>query len=239
MLPILHSFSTGHALARAAAQVLAECARQAVGDHGRFTIGLSGGSTPRALHGMLASEFGEAIPWDSVQVFWGDERWVPADHPASNARMARETLLSRVPIPEGQVFAIPTDGETPEADARRYEQMLRTAFPGATWPAWDLLLLGIGDDGHTASLFPGTPALTETERWVAVGNAPVEPRERITLTLPAINAAREAWFLVTGQSKRELVGRAFRGDVLLPAGKVQAQRATVWFVDAAANPGLT
>jgi 6-phosphogluconolactonase len=184
-----------------------------------FCLALAGGHTPRVTYGELARR---AVDWDSVRIFWSDERCVPPDHPASNYRLARETLLDRVPVPPENVFRMPGELE-PEAGANAYEDTLRgEAHEGGRL---DLVLLGIGEDGHTASLFPGSQAL-ESGRLVAVGRAPdgVEPRDRLTLTLPAIAAARRVLVLAAGPSKRPVLSRLRREGAgsLLPIARVRA-----------------
>jgi 6-phosphogluconolactonase len=211
----------------------------AAASSGRFTICLSGGSTPRRLYQLLAaSPHREAMPWERVHWFWGDERFVPWDHPDSNYRMAREALLAHVPAPVQNVHGIETN-DTPEAAARRYEQTLRSYY-GAdaldpTRPLFDIELLGLGPDGHTASLFPGTKVLDERQRWVAeVIGAKAEAR--ITLTYPVLESSRYTAFLVAGADKRDALARVWGGDRVLPAARLQPEGELVWFVDAAAKP---
>ena len=238
----LHVFSTPAALADHAAERFAQLAYAAVSERGRFSVALSGGSTPRALHAHLAAApLREAVAWDRVHVFWGDERCVPPDHPDSNYRMARETLLDHVPIPATQVHRMP--GELPPAEAAAaYEADLRRFFGGADWPGFDLVLLGLGDDGHTASLFPGTPALAETQRWVVANRVEKLATWRITLTAPAINQAGQVMFLVAGAGKAERLREVLRGPHrpdALPAQLVQPVSGQAdWFVDLAAASGL-
>ena len=208
---------------------------------GRFAIALSGGSTPKPLYARLATpDIARRIPWDRVHVFWGDERCVPADHPDNNARMASEALLSHVPIPPANIHTIPTEGE-PEAAAAAYQRTLQD-FYGA-WmrdpsrPLFDVILLGMGDDGHTASLFPGAPQLEEASAWVvAVRNQ--KPETRITLTYPALASARTVLFMVEGAAKQPAVTRVFAGDRALPATRVHADGEVIWYLDRSAAPGL-
>jgi 6-phosphogluconolactonase len=206
---------------------------------GRFAICLSGGSTPRRLYQLLAaSPYREAVPWDRVHWFWGDERFVPWDHPDSNYRMAREALLAHVPAPAQNIHGIETDG-APETAARRYEQALKSYYGADALdparPLFDIELLGLGPDGHTASLFPGTRVLDERDRWVAevVG---AKSEARITLTYPALGSNRRTAFLVAGTDKREPLARVLAGDRELPAGRLRPGGELVWFVDAAAKP---
>jgi 6-phosphogluconolactonase len=174
-----------------------------------------------------------------VHWFWGDERFVPHDHPDSNFGMTHAALLSRAPVPPENVHAVPTEGLTPEQAAGAYGQMLRDFYGAArldpTRPLFDVVLLGIGDDGHTASLFPGQPALDETRSWVvAVLDARVEAR--ITLTFPALDSTRDALFLAVGAKKRDLVRRARAGDRALPSARIKPVGTLRWFVDRAAAP---
>ena len=203
-----------------------------------FAVSLSGGSTPRRLYEYLATpEISSRFPWNRAHWFWGDERFVPHDHPDSNFRMAREAFLSRVPVPDDNIHAVPTEGVSPEEAAAVYETTLKrfygahTLAPGR--PLFDVTLLGIGEDGHTASLFPGQPALQETRRWaVAVIGAKAEAR--ITLTYPALDSSRDVAFVVTGQEKRQVVARAQAGDPTLPAGVVRPVGRLHWFTDRSA-----
>ena len=203
-----------------------------------FAVSLSGGSTPRRLYEYLATpEIASRFPWNCAHWFWGDERFVPHDHPDSNFRMAREAFLSRVPIPGDNIHAVPTEGVSPEEAAIVYETTLKrfygadTLAPGR--PLFDVTLLGIGEDGHTASLFPGQPALQETRRWaVAVVGAKTEAR--ITLTYPALDSSRDVAFVVTGQEKRQVVARAQAGDRTLPAAVVRPVGRLHWFTDRSA-----
>jgi 6-phosphogluconolactonase len=200
-----------------------------------FTVALSGGSTPRRLYQILATTSGR-VPWERVHVFWGDERCVPPDHPESNYRMAREALLDHVPLPAKNVHRV--RGEwAPEAAAQAYAVELEDFF-GAPWPRFDLILLGLGSDGHTASLFPGSDTLHERERPIAVATATYQdrPAQRVTFTLPLINAARHVLFLVSGADKADIVQRVLEtAGEHYPAGRVQpgAGRLT-WLLDQAA-----
>jgi 6-phosphogluconolactonase len=234
------------ALTGAAAVEVVRLAREAMMERGRFTIALSGGSTPRALYEALARDHREAVEWAGVHLFWGDERCVPPDHAMSNERMVRMALVRRVPLVDAHVHPIDADAEEgPEHAARAYEAILRSALPaepGAGFPAFDLVLLGMGTDGHTASLFPGNAAFAETRRWVMPAIAPesYDPRHRITITLPVINHARRVMFLVAGADKRETL-RAVLGDpdgvgARFPAAHVRPLGGLTWLVDAAAAP---
>jgi 6-phosphogluconolactonase len=200
-------------------------------------VSLSGGSTPKALFGLLASdEFRHRVPWSEVAWYWGDERFVPHDHPDSNYRMTREAMLDHAPVPPQNVHPIPTDGP-PEDAARRYEATLQTAY-GATVldsarPLFDVTLLGLGPDGHTASLLPGEPVLEERARWVAAVSHG-RPEVRITLTYPAIDSSRHVAFLVTGHEKAAIFRAIRSGDRRAPAARVRPCGEIVWFVDRAA-----
>jgi 6-phosphogluconolactonase len=228
-------FDDAEALARAAADWLCDKARATTG---RFAICCSGGSTPKRLYQRLAeADIAARFPWPRAHWFWGDERFVPHDHPDSNYGMTRAALLSRAPVPPGNIHAVPTEGLTPEQGAASYEQTLRDFYGAArlepTRPLFDVMLLGIGEDGHTASLFPGQPALDETQRWVvAVVGAKAEAR--ITLTFPALDSARDAVFLAVGKNKRDVLRRARAGDRALPSARIKPLGALHWFVDRAA-----
>jgi 6-phosphogluconolactonase len=230
-----HTFENAETLARRVAEWLCNLARAS--DH-TFAVGLAGGSTPRRLYELLATpEVASRFPWSRVHWFWGDERFVPHDHPDSNYGMARDAFLSRVPILAGNVHAIPTEGLSPEQAAAAYETVLKRFYGADTLaqgrPLFDVSLLGIGEDGHTASLFPGQPALRETQRWVvAVIGAMPEPR--ITLTYPALASSRDVAFVVTGRAKRDVVARAQAGDRTIPSGLVRPAGRLHWFTDRAA-----
>ena len=228
-------------LARAASEHFVTLAAEAIAARRRFAVALSGGSTPRATYALLADdEFAARLDWSCVHVFWGDERCVPPDHPGSNFRLADEALLSHIPIPSDNIHRV--HGELgPEAAAQAYAAALRTFF-GTTWPRFDLVLLGMGSDGHTASLFPGSPALRETARSVVAVTACYQdrPAHRVTLTPPAINAARQVLFLVTGTAKAETLQAVLEG----PEGPYPAQRIRptsgqlIWLVDVEAASRL-
>lgn len=229
------------ALSRAAADNLATALNAVLARSGSASLVLSGGSTPRTLYRVLATAYGEAIRWDRVRVYWGDERYVPPDDPRSNYRMVREALLDHMSIPAENVHPMPTDLPDPEAAALAYEQTLRRQFQGA-WPRFDLILLGLGTDGHTASLFAGSPALDEPARWVTVSRAPAESSVRLTLTLPVINHAARVDFLVTGAEKAPALGRVLHEGSNAaggPAAGVRPLRGTVtWWIDEAAASGV-
>lgn len=228
------------------ADALAEAAARRLLDRvganaGRVAICLTGGSSPKKLYELLATDrYRNAIPWDRAHWFIGDDRFVPQDNSLSNIGMARRAFLDRCAPPD-HVHAIPTDADSPEEAARHYAATLQS-FYGATVidpgrPLFDLVLMGLGPDGHTASLFPGFPAIDETERWVVgVPKANVEPFvPRVSLTLPTLNACREMLFEVSGQSKRAILARVLGGEDL-PAARAHAADETVWLCDEAAFP---
>jgi 6-phosphogluconolactonase len=227
--------------AEAAREVLAR-AGEAVAARGAFSLALSGGSTPRALYALLgdpAGAYAARMPWDRTRVFFGDERHVPPTHPDSNFRMASEALLAHVPIPVASVHRM--RGELPDAGeaAAAYERELRAVLGEA--PVLDLVLLGLGEDGHTASLFPGSPALDERERWVAAPWVERLGAWRITLTLPVLERAREVVFLVAGAAKAAPLRRALRreGAEPVPAARVRPREGRLlWLADRAAAASL-
>jgi 6-phosphogluconolactonase len=232
------TFESAEVLAHNVAEWLCSLA---LAREGAFAISLSGGSTPRRLYESLAApEIASRFPWSRAHWFWGDERFVPHNHPDSNYRMARDAFLSRVPVPDGNIHAVPTEGLSPDQAATAYEMTLRR-FYGADElapdrPLFDVTLLGIGEDGHTASLFAGQPTLQEMRRWaVAVVGAKAEPR--ITLTYPALDSSRDLAFMATGREKRGVVARAQTGDRAIPAAMVRPVGRLHWFTDRAASPG--
>ena len=220
-------------LARAAAGQFVTLAAQAIAARGRFLVALAGGATPHAAYELLATEpFAAGVDWAHVHLFWGDERGVPPDHPDSNYRMARETLLDKVEIPAADVHRIRCELEPAQA-AAAYERELEKAL--GEDGRFDLILLGLGADGHTASLFPGTAALEERERWVLAVYVEKLKAWRVTLTLPVINTARHVIFLVSGTSKAETLARV-RASEPLPAGLVQPVAGRLlWLLDKDAN----
>ncbi|TFG88503.1 MAG: 6-phosphogluconolactonase [Hyphomicrobiales bacterium] len=205
---------------------------------GRTIVALSGGNTPKPLYELLAQEpIKSRLPWDRVHWVLGDERFVPPSDPASNFGMARAAFLSHVPVPPENVHPVETDGVTLEEAAKRYETMLK-GLDGADAlqadrPLRSLTLLGLGEDGHTASLLPGEPVLQERKRWVA----PVpkgREEERITLTYPALDSSAVVAFLVSGEGKREILDKILSGDTDVPAAHIRAQGEVIWFADRAA-----
>ena len=199
-----------------------------------FRLALSGGNTPRGCYRHLAHL--HQIPWDHVEIFLGDERFVPPDHPDSNYHMIRQTLLAGEAVTPRAVFAVPTD-TTPEDAAGAYEEILRQEYGASRLrpdlPLFDLQLLGLGEDGHTASLLPGQPVLEEQTRWVAV--VPEGRKEpRITLTYPVLESSRLTVFLVSGADKKDALARVRAGDPSLPAGRLKPQGDVIWLADRAA-----
>ena len=232
-------FSDIDALSRGALEELLRVMQDAIKQRGRFAIALSGGHTPAKLYARWAraAEHGVQTPWDRVHLFWGDERYVAQDDPLSNYRMTRETLIEHVPIPAANVHPVPTSLPTPEKAARAYEADLRGFF-GNDAPAFDLQLLGLGVEGHTASLFPGSPALEETRRWVLPVEAPAKPPRRLTFTPAVLNRGRNTFFLVAGADKREILA-ALRNEPdpkssQYPAARIRPAGATLWLLDQAA-----
>jgi 6-phosphogluconolactonase len=220
---------TSDALAARAADFIAETMH---GCAAPFRLCLAGGGTPRTTYRLLARR--NDMPWDCAETFFGDERMVPHDHPDSNYRMARETLLASVQ--PRALLAMPTDG-APQACADAYEEILRQQYGASILdpdvPLFDLMLLGLGGDGHVASLIPGQPVLREKSRWVA----PVpqgRDEVRLTLTYPALESSRITLFLVSGADKAEAVRRARSGDATIPAGSLSPQGRVVWLLDQAA-----
>jgi 6-phosphogluconolactonase len=232
-------------LSRAAAEYISELARTAVTKRGIFSIVLSGGKTPRLLYEILAEmDFSRRMPWHQTHIFWGDERFVPPDHPYSNYAMAFHTLISRVPLPPENVHRILTEEYPLDGTAIEYEKTLRGFFEGSgqgekisTLPAFDLILLGVGQDGHTASLFSGDLALDERLRWVVAvsGSNASPPVPRITLTYPIINQARCVLFLTSVSGKQEvlkaILDSSARDDQPYPAAGVQPLGNLLWFID--------
>jgi 6-phosphogluconolactonase len=236
----------GSALARAAAERFARAVEQAVAERGQAFVALSGGTTPRQMGSILAREpYRSRIPWDRVHVYWGDERWVPLGSPESNAGEARRGFLDLVPIPPGNVHPWNTAGESPQEAAAAYETQLREHFaePGGM-PRFDLVLLGMGDDGHTASLFPGTDALVADGRLAIANYVPRMDATRLTLTAPLLSAGREILFLVGGPGKADTLEAVLEGPELpasFPAQLIrpsQPDSRLCWLVDEDAGAKL-
>jgi 6-phosphogluconolactonase len=227
--------------ARLAAEVAARTIRGAVAVRGRAMVALAGGSTPRRLHGLLADPAGPccgAVDWARVHLLLGDERCVPPDHPDSNFRMVQETLLRRLPIPSRQVHRWLAEDPDPGREARRHEGVMRALFPAGT-PRLDLVLLGMGADGHVASLFPGSAALAERRAWTAAPFVERLGAYRLTVTLPVIEAAGTVLLLATGKDKAACAALAWGGPGLLPAQRLRsASGELVLVLDAASARDL-
>jgi 6-phosphogluconolactonase len=243
--PDIRILTTPQELFEAAAEEVLRAAKEAVAQRGRFTIALSGGSTPRNLFNLLATNARNVLPWDRTFFFWGDERHVPPTDPDSNFRMAEEAMLSKIPVAAGNVFRIVAENPDADAAAEAYEQTLRKFFqlePGQ-FPIFDLILLGMGPDGHTASLFPNSAGLQEKSRLVIANWVEKLKTSRLTLTLPALNAARCVAFLVSGTDKATVLktvleedapGEQYPSKLIRPSnGKL------IWLVDRAAASALS
>jgi len=232
-------------LGQEAADLFVWLGQQAVAANGRFRVALSGGTTPKLLYAMLVSPaFSGQLEWARVEFYFGDERCVLPDHPDSNFRMADETLLRPLKIAPERIFRIRGEADDPDKAAREYETVLRTQFgvPAPGWPSFDLILLGLGDDGHTASLFPGAPALEERKRLVVASRAPSGVKNRITLTVPVMNQARVVLFLVSGIIKAAAVRAVIddRDTGRVPAKLIRpVSGRVIWILDRAAASGLT
>jgi 6-phosphogluconolactonase len=232
-------FETAEDVARAVAEFFVKAARDAISNRGRFSVALSGGQTPKRVYQLLASpHLNTQVDWTKLHLFFGDERAVPPDHPDSNYQMVRDALLSHVPLPTENVHRI--RGELTAHDAAlEYEKELRDFFQSKEWPAFDLVFLGLGEDGHTASLFPNTEALQDKHSWVAANWVESLKTWRLTLTVPAINHAHDIAFLVTGAGKAERVAEVVNG--IQDTRRLPAQLITplagnlLWFLDKQAS----
>ncbi len=240
----IRTFTTPQEISAAAAEEVVRAANEAVNRDGRFTLALSGGSTPKNLYNLLATNARTALPWDRMFFFWGDERHVPPTDPESNYRMADETMLAKIPVAASNVFRIKTENPDAAAVAEAYEQTLRKFFqvqPGQV-PNFDLILLGMGPDGHTASLFPGTAALKEKSHLVVANWVEKMQTHRITLTLPVLNAARCVTFLVSGTDKASALHAVLEENV--PAEQYPSKLIKpsdgklIWMIDRAAASQL-
>ena len=234
----IHVFDSKQQLVEACAEKILEIVTVATTERRRCSLALAGGSTPRDVYALLATEkYRRRVEWSKLFLFWGDERTVPPDHLDSNFRMASESLLSHIAIPPANIFRM--KGEiVPSTAAIEYEKQLEIFF-GEKIPQFDLILLGLGDDGHTASLFPGTNALDETQRWVISVFVPKFNTHRITLTLPVTNNSRQVMFIVSGRSKSQIVPGVLKSKQPtkeLPATLVQPQNGKLdWMLDAEAG----
>lgn len=236
MQPALTVLDDPPAVARHVATWLAQ--ELGAGPPGRRAVALSGGSTPRLLYETLArAPWRDAMPWERIHWFWCDERFVPAADERSNYELVRRLLLDEAPIPRANIHPIPTASGTPESAAAAYDAALRRYYGADTLaadrPLFDVVLLGVGEDGHTASLFPGSALLNERSRWAAA-EATSRPEPRITLTYPALESSRATAFIVTGASKRAVVGEILGGASDAPAARLRPAGGVHWFVDRAA-----
>jgi len=241
MMPLIRQFPDNESLACACAGAFLSLYRMAIADHGHFRVALAGGSTPIRLYQFLSgAEFKPKIDWKIVYLYWGDERCVPPEHPDSNYRSACEHLIDKVPIPPRNVFRMPGEAN-PEKGALMYEQLLYRSFSWVT-PVFDLILLGIGEDGHIVSLFPGDPTLKERKRWVLPvrhDQPPTPLVDRLTLTLPILNFARHVIFLVSGVRKARVVKRILVEREKLPAALVKPSNGQLfWMLDKEAGGAL-
>ncbi|NOK62897.1 MAG: 6-phosphogluconolactonase [Chloroflexi bacterium AL-W] len=230
-------FEDSVALAEHGAQQFVALAQKAIQNHGKFSVALSGGSTPRKMYQLLAqSPYRDQVDWSNIHVFWGDERYVPPDDPDNCFYMVQEVLLAHVPITAANIYPIPTIGGTPEAAAQAYAATITAFFDGAV-PTFDLVYLGMGPDGHTASLFPGQSDVTEPSEAlaVAVHDAPKPPPTRISLTFKALNTAHNIRFLVAGADKADMLKQVLQGTLDVsqrPAQGIQPTNGKLtWLVD--------
>jgi 6-phosphogluconolactonase len=235
-------FDDAEQVAQAAARRIVELARQSINERGNFSLALSGGSTPKRIYELLASDdYRSQIEWPSVHIFFGDERTVPPDHSDSNYRMANEAMLSHLPVPPENIHRMNGVGDA-AANASDYESDMRSYFGETDWPRLDLVMLGMGDDGHTASLFPESTALEEERAWVVANWVEKFNTWRITMTAPAINAARNVLFLISGAGKADRLHEVLKGvrdtarlpsQLIAPiAGRLE------WYIDRAASAKL-
>jgi 6-phosphogluconolactonase len=242
----VHIFEDSVELAAEAADLFLWLAEQAIGARGRCTVALSGGSTPKSIYSLLASSHAGRLDWSRVFFFFGDERCVPPSHPESNFHMAQTSLFLPLSLPAARIFRMRGELD-PQVAAAEYEDGMRRTLEPSTggWPRFDLILLGLGPDGHTASLFPGTDALKEQNKWVAPGLAPNGVRQRLTITLGVINHADVVLFLVTGAGKSRIVKEVLEPSSLDEAGQHPASLVRpshgrlLWFLDSPAAAELT
>ena len=239
----LRIFQDKEALSQAAAEIFVQTAIQAIQARGRFLVNLSGGGTPARLYHLLADKpFRGHVDWAVTFVFWGDERCVPPDDKGSNYHQAHEILLRHVPIPKENILRIKGELEPAQA-SDDYTQVLKNfATPGLDWPRFDLVLLGMGEDGHTASLFPGSPVVADSPTLAVTGDYQGRPAQRVTLTPPVLNSARAIMFLVTGESKAQTLKEVLRGankPEVFPAQRIQPKDGKLfWLVDEGAASQL-
>ncbi|HHZ87422.1 MAG TPA: 6-phosphogluconolactonase [Chromatiaceae bacterium] len=232
-------------VSRVAAEQFVELARRAHAEDRDFFVALSGGSTPKRMYEYLAeADSRDAVNWERVQIFWGDERYVDADHADSNQRMTREAWLDHISIPKENIHPITNQANSPEVDAADYANTIQALVPTNRFdlPEFDLVLLGLGSDGHTASLFPGTDAVDETEKFVTYAAPEGQNSPRISITFPVINAARRIILLVAGDNKKQVVKRTLMGskqEQSLPIDKLRPSGELLWLLDTSAGSGLS
>lgn len=234
---MIRKFNDLQQLNTEAAQLFVQASQHAIAQRGRFAVALTGGTSPEGLYRLLASSpYREQVQWEQVDIFWGDERWVPLDDERSNARMAHETLLSHVPVPQSQIFPMWADGVSPEEFAQQYEQTLRDHLNADG--CFDLILLGMGADGHTASWFPHTKVLHEHSKWVAAYYLDAQDMYRITLTIPLVNRANQIAVIAYGNNKADALYEVLKGarnSEQYPAQLIDLSGDRVtWLVDEAA-----
>lgn len=232
----LHVFSDLESLSRAGAEFWVEQANLAIAQQGKFHVALTGGNTPLRLYELLASEsYSSQVDWSHVCIYLGDERVVPADHPQSNFRMAKQALLDHVPLLPEQIHPVPTELESATAGALAYEALLNNSLPAGEnkLPEFDLIMLGMGDDGHTASLFPGTDILDETGKQVAAVYVDKLSAWRISLTFPVINQARQIMLMACGENKAPILAEVFtsKAELKYPIQRVKPVGQMHWFMD--------
>jgi len=225
----------------ALAERIVELSRESIEQKKTFSLVLSGGRTPRLFYNLLGTQYAGEIQWNFVHLFWGDERWVPRNHQESNYAMAFETLISKVPIPQKNIHPMPVDARSPDKGADIYEKSLKDYFNNSESDVrgytFDAVILGLGEDGHTASLFPGNPALFESDKWVIPVQAPASypTKDRLTLTFPAINISKNVFFLVSGKGKKKIVDSILKKESTqrkkYPAEMVQPKGQLSWFLD--------
>ncbi|MEP6643769.1 MAG: 6-phosphogluconolactonase [Acidobacteriaceae bacterium] len=240
--PEIHVFHDQAALFQSTARIVSDIANAAVAERGRFTFVLSGGSSPKGLFTLLASDASPSLPWEKTYFFWGDERHVPPDNADSNYRMARETLLSRISAREDQIFRVSSEDASADNAARSYEEAIKAFFDlsGGKLPRFDLVLLGMGPDGHTASLFPNSRALQEAKRLVVANWVEKLKTDRITMTFPVLNNAASVIFLVTGAEKASVLKEVLEDSAReYPAQKIRPTAGKLlWMLDESAASDL-
>jgi len=235
--PTIRVFPDHEKLSRAAAEGFIYFSNKALEKSDRFNVALSGGETPRCLYEALAGDFSDRVQWDFVHLYWGDERYVSQRDKRSNFHMFHQTLLYHLHIPLGNIHPMPTHRASATDAAHDYERYMRTMFDGE-WPRMDVILLGMGRDAHVASIFPGSKAVADTSQWVMAVESPVEPRTRLTFTLPTINAASDICFVVSGEDKAETLRSVLNEPSDPSARPASGVRPTdgqlIWWVDEAA-----